>query len=103
MLIPEPIDQRDGVTILNNVINPDLGETVTLTYTLRSPGITSVYVTDLEGTVVEFLKRGPESAGDYRVYWDGRNRGGRPIARGLYFVHIIGPRLSAIRKVLVVR
>ena len=35
--------------------------------------------------------------------WDGRNRADRVVARGVYFVSIVGPGVNEIRKVLVVK
>jgi len=44
-----------------------------------------------------------EAAGEHRITWDGRNRAGQVVARGLYFIRVVGPNLDEIRKVLVVR
>jgi len=57
----------------------------------------------LSGEVVSVLTRSRQSAGSYALRWDGKNRGGRVVSRGVYFIRIIGPDLDEFRKVLVVR
>jgi flagellar hook assembly protein FlgD len=49
------------------------------------------------------LERGRKGAGTYSYYWDGTNLGGRPVARGMYFVRVVGPDIDEIRKVMVVK
>lgn len=96
--------QRGGATILNNVINPDRGQVATLQYTLGSTGPVSIMVFDLSGSIVNVLARIQSQApGDYATSWDGRNRGGRAVARGIYFIRIVAPGIDETRKVLVVR
>ncbi|HUV08029.1 MAG TPA: FlgD immunoglobulin-like domain containing protein, partial [Spirochaetia bacterium] len=95
--------QRGGVTILNNVINPLQGEKVTLLYSLPKSGMVTIQVFDLKGDIVDVLLRERREAGSYSTTWDGRNRGGRIVARGVYFVKVVAPEIEEIRKVLVVK
>ena len=101
--IHEVIEQRGRVTILDNVINPEQGDTVKLQYILPDSGMVTIQVFDLSGDIVDVLYRGSQKAGDYSTSWDGRNRGGRIVARGVYFIKIVGPGVNEIRKVLVVK
>ncbi len=95
--------QAGGVTILNNVIDPTKGQTARLTYQLPSEGSVTVTVFTLDGDVVKHLVLATQDAGNYSVDWDGRNMGGRPVARGIYFIRVVAPGIDEIRKVLVVR
>jgi hypothetical protein len=95
--------QRGDVTILNNVINPLRGEKTGLYYSLSNAGYVTITVFDLKGDIVNVLYRGQRAAGEYSTTWDGRNRGGRVVARGLYFIKLVGPDVNEIRKVLVVK
>jgi hypothetical protein len=95
--------QRNNATILNNVINPTKGERVYLDYTLNSGGPVTIQVFTLDGTLVQVLERGNKTPGNYRASWDGRNRGGRPVARGMYFIRIVAPDIDEIRKVMVIK
>jgi flagellar hook assembly protein FlgD len=63
----------------------------------------TILVFDLSGSIVNVLQRGSQSPGQYTTAWDGKNRGGRSVARGIYFVRVVGPGFDEIRKVLVVR
>ena len=97
--------QRSGVTILNNVINSERRERVFLDYQLRKPGRVTIQVFALDGTMIKVLENRTMQASErfYRVSWDGTNNGGRPVARGMYFIRIVGPDIDEIRKVMVVK
>ena len=95
--------QRGGVQILKNVINPDKGEVTTLQFIQGTAGNVTVTVFDLSGSIIRVLIRQNQAAGDYGATWDGTNRSGAKVARGLYFIKIVGPGIDEIRKVLVVR
>lgn len=96
--------QSGGVTILNNVINPNKGEKTRLVYTLEKAGPVSVVVYDLSGNTVMVLKHEPQAAGKHILTWDGHNNNGRVVARGVYFIRVTAPGISnQIRKVLVVK
>jgi hypothetical protein len=97
------VQQRGGVTITNNVIRPDNGQSAFVQYTVTTPGPVTILVFDLSGSIVNVLQRGSQSPGQYTTAWDGKNRGGRSVARGIYFVRVVGPGFDEIRKVLVVR
>ncbi len=95
--------QRGSVTIMNNVINPERGERTSLHYKLADSGTVTITVFDLKGDIVDVLYRGQQSAGEHSTTWDGRNRGGNVVARGVYFVKLVGPGVSETRKVMVVK
>jgi hypothetical protein len=95
--------QRGGVTILNNVIRPARGEQVYVDYTLHRSGPVTVQVFTLDGNLVRTLARVNKAAGEYRSGWDGKNNGGREVARGMYFIRVVAPDIDEIRKVMVVK
>jgi hypothetical protein len=99
----EMVSQRGGATILNNVINPDRGDSAVLQYVLTRSGRVTIQVFTLDGNLVKVLERSSRAVGEYAVSWDGRNNGGRTVARGLYFIRIVGPDIDEIRKVMVVK
>ncbi len=96
-------EQRSGVTILNNVINPLKGEKTVLSYDLKKRGGVTINIFSLSGDVVKTLYKGTQPAGSYSFTWDGKNSGGRVVARGIYFIRVVGPGISEYRKVLVVK
>ncbi|MEE9306687.1 MAG: FlgD immunoglobulin-like domain containing protein, partial [Spirochaetia bacterium] len=95
--------QRGNASVTNNVINPLRGETVKVTYSITQTGMVTINIFDLKGDIVDVLYRGQRTAGEYSTSWDGRNRGNRVVARGVYFIKIVGPGINEIRKVLVVK
>jgi len=96
--------QAGNVSILNNILNPNNGDNTSIYYELRTGGVVTVQVFDLSGDTVAVLQRGFQNAGKYTVSWNGRNGAGNPVARGIYFIRLVGPdRMDQIRKVLVVK
>jgi hypothetical protein len=95
--------QASGVTILNNVINPENGEKTIITYDLESSGMVIINVFNLSGDLVDILHRGAQGQGTYTYTWDGKNRAGNNVARGIYFIRVVGPDIDEFRKVMIVK
>ncbi len=96
-------EQKGGVTILNNIINPNDGDKAVLMYDIPSSGVVTAQIFSLNGSLVKILHRGRQAAGSYQYTWDGRNHGGHVVARGIYFVRVVGPDTDEIRKIMVVK
>ncbi|TVR32757.1 MAG: T9SS C-terminal target domain-containing protein, partial [Spirochaetaceae bacterium] len=101
--VAEVLRQRGAVSILNNVINPENGERTFLHYELSRAGTVSINVFNLAGDLVDVLQRGRQQAGEHSTSWDGTNRQGRIVARGIYFIRLRGPDIDEYRKVMVVK
>ncbi|MCR5607118.1 MAG: hypothetical protein K6F69_09945 [Treponema sp.] len=95
--------QRGGVSILNNVINATNGEYSTIEIDMPSESSLSVYVMTLDGNIIQTLQKGRTSAGTHRYIWNGKNKAGNAVARGMYFVRVLGPDIDETRKILVVK
>ncbi|WP_303921626.1 FlgD immunoglobulin-like domain containing protein [Treponema berlinense] len=95
--------QRGGVTILNNVINVNLREQVVVEVNVPQEGNLNVFVMTLDGNIVRRLNYGRVQAGTHYYRWDGTNVSQKPVARGLYFVRVVGPEIDETRKVLCVK
>lgn len=101
--ISETKRQRGGVTILNNVIDAHKKENVILQVEVPKAGNIVIQVFTLDGNLVKVLERGRKGGGTYTYYWDGSNVAGNPVARGMYFIRVVGPEMDEIRKVMVVK
>ncbi len=101
--IHDIVTQRGEVTIMHNVLNPNNAERATLHYVMDKAGKVTITVFNLAGDIVNVLFSGTQSAGEHSTAWDGKNRGGRAVARGIYFIRAVGPGFDEIRKVLVVK
>jgi hypothetical protein len=97
------VRQRAGVTVLKNVINPEQGEKTVLNVRIETAGTAVIQVFDLKGDIVDILHRGRLNAGEHNFAWDGKNRGGRSVARGMYFIKVVAPGIDETRKVLLVK
>ncbi len=95
--------QRGGVTILNNVINVNVREQTVVEVTTKEEGNLNVFVMTLDGNIVKRLNHGRVSAGTHYYRWNGTNNSGNPVARGLYFVRVVGPGIDETRKVMCVK
>jgi hypothetical protein len=95
--------QRGGVTILNNVIDANKGEKTILSVDLSKSGSLVIQVFTMDGNIVRTLERGKKGTGSYTYTWNGTNMAGNPVARGMYFIRVVGPDMDEIRKVMVVK
>jgi len=95
--------QRGGVTILNNVINATQGEKTVLKVDIPTEGRLNVMVMTLDGNIITYLHRGNAKAGENYFTWDGKNRNGSVVARGMYFIRVTGSDFDETRKVMVVK
>lgn len=95
--------QRGGVTILNNVINVNAREQAVLEVNVPEDGNLNVFVMTVDGNIVKRLNHGRVNSGTHYYRWNGTNNASKPVARGLYFVRVVGPEIDETRKVLCVK
>lgn len=95
--------QRGGVTILNNVINVNAREQAVLEVNVPEEGNLNVFVMTVDGNIVKRLNHGRVNSGTHYYRWNGTNNASKPVARGLYFVRVVGPEIDETRKVLCVK
>lgn len=94
--------QRGKVTILNNVINVGKQEATTVQVDSGKTKL-KIAVMTIDGNVVKYLENGNVESGTYYYRWDGKNNAGNYVARGLYFIRVIGENIDETRKVIVVK
>jgi flagellar hook assembly protein FlgD len=85
------------------VINPTKGEKTYIRYHMIHSGRVTVQVFTMDGNLIKVLRREHRGAGEWTEVWDGKNNGNHDVARGMYFVRVVGPDLDEIRKVIVVK
>ena len=98
----ERIRQRGGVSIQGNVIDRTGGGKVMIEVETSGSGDLDVIVMTLDGDVVRYLHHGQSDGGRQYFSWDGHSSGGKPVARGLYFIRVFGKGIDETRKVMVV-
>ena len=99
----EPQRQRGGVTVYSNVINATNKEFCTVEVNMPSTGSLRVIIMTADGNVVKYLENGRKPQGLHYYYWDGTNNSGTAVARGIYFIRVVGPEMEETRKVMVVK
>lgn len=92
--------QRGGVSIYNNVINVLKGERTTIKVSMPRKGNLKVIVMTLDGNVISYLENSNNVSGDHIYTWNGTNKKGNMVARGLYFIRVIGEGIDETRKVM---
>ena len=66
-------------------------------------GSLRVIVMTADGNVVKYLENGRKPQGQYYYFWNGTNNSGKSVARGIYFIRIVGSGIDETRKVMVVK
>ncbi|MBQ9631119.1 MAG: T9SS type A sorting domain-containing protein, partial [Treponema sp.] len=95
--------QGDGVSVFNNVVNVSNGGECTIQVDVKKSGTLSVMLMSLDGNVIQYLEKGNVSEGTRQYKWNGKTKGGKYVARGMYFVRIVGCGLDETRKIMVVK
>ena len=101
-LARELIGLPDGPQLQQNTPNPFNSQTV-IPWLQLQPGTPRLEVFALTGQRVAVLHQGPRKAGVHRVYWDGRDDRGRPLASGVYLYRLVTPGRVHTRKLTLLR
>ena len=82
--------------------NPFNSQT-TLQFTMPGPGSVSLVIYDLLGREVITIQRTYSSGGSHRVTWSGRDKNGRVVSSGMYFVTFRAGSFYQAQKVLLLK
>ena len=85
-----------------NFPNPFNPET-TISYDLADGGRVELEIYNVMGQMVKQLVGEEQSAGRYRVVWDGSNSIGRSVASGVYFYRLNTMQYNAVRKLMLLK
>jgi len=99
------IDVAFGAGEVLGVFPNPSGGRVSVQYRLGAGGDVRVSVHDVRGYLIAETGEGRQDPGDRQATWDGRTqRGGRPVAPGVYFLHVtVDGRDIGTRRVMVLR
>lgn len=87
---------------LSNFPNPFNPSTV-MSFTSDGSELVTLVIFDVLGRQVKTLDVGELTAGLHQVRWNGDDESGRPVASGVYFGRLAGPRGSVVRKMVLMR
>jgi len=91
-----------GTKLLANVPNP-FNPSTEVRFQLQRPGRTRIAVYDMTGRLVRDLVDEDLAAGPHHRVWDGRDRGGRPVPSGAYYLRLETPDATDHRKVMLLK
>ncbi len=92
------------VVLSANVVKPDQGGKVDISFKVLEAGRVTVKVFNLAAELVRPLFEADVQAGIwYLTTWDGRNEPGSGVGSGVYFISVRGPGVKMIRKVVIIR
>ena len=95
--------QRGNVIIRNNVINAAKNDKTIIQVDMEEQADVKVAVMTVDGKIVKYLHNGSLNRGSALLEWDGKNKAGNFVARGLYFIRVAGGGIDETRKVIVVK
>ena len=84
-------------------MRPSRGESTVVSFRLDSPTKVTVTVYDLAGDQVDVLYNQTGSTGVNEVTWDGKNKRGKAVVPGVYYIVVKIERQRYVQKALVVR
>jgi hypothetical protein len=74
-----------------------------LSYSLAAPAEIELAVYDVSGRRVALIERSSRGPGEHSLVWDGRDREGRRLASGLYFLRLRAGGAESVRKIVILR
>jgi len=76
----------------------------TLSYSVQDGFKGQLMILDLRGRLVQIWQVEHQQAGQYRVHWNARDRGGAPVSSGIYLIRLMDPTGKAhTRKVTLLK
>jgi hypothetical protein len=82
-----------------NPFNP----ATTIPYTVSATGLVRLSIYDLLGKQVRELINEEQTAGSFRVIWDGLNGSGHQAATGVYFCKMTVAGFESMRRIMLIR
>jgi hypothetical protein len=92
-----------SVTMTDNLFRPRNGGAVRADVTIFNPGRVVAKLYTLEGRPLATLLDQEAAAGTLTVTWNGSTPNGVTVASGVYLLHVKGPKLNAINKIVVIK
>jgi len=90
--------------LTDNLFRPLLGQSMTVDVTIFDSGNVSLKIYTLDGRLVKTLFDAFQPTGSFTAPpWNGTNSDGKVVASGVYFIHLLGPKLEDKKKIVVIK
>jgi hypothetical protein len=97
--VQESEQQPVTAALANNYPNPFNSRTC-IALTLTQPQEIRVEIIAVDGRLVRVLAEGLWPSGVHRLYWDGKERNGRPVCSGVYFYRMQSAQGTLVKRML---
>ncbi|MCB0299341.1 MAG: T9SS type A sorting domain-containing protein, partial [Calditrichaeota bacterium] len=82
-----------------NPFNP----TTNISFSLPQATDVSIRIFDLQGRLIREYNVAGNSAGMYKIQWDGKNNHARNVGSGFYFYQLSSENTTLVRKMLLIK
>ncbi len=89
-------------SILTNYPNP-FNPTTTISFSIQNNSNVELTVFNIKGQRVKQLISDQLSAGEYSVFWDGRDENYKPVGSGIYLYKLIAGDFQRVRKMILMK
>lgn len=91
-----------GFQLEQNYPNP-FNPSTTINYSIEKTGLVELKIYDLLGKEVRSLVNGNKPSGEFSVFWDGKDDGGRRVASGHYFYQLKAGEFQSTRRMILLK
>jgi hypothetical protein len=98
----EPIPVPDATFLAQNFPNP-FNPRTTISFGLKEKSNVSLKIYDTAGRLVTSLVDDSLPAGEYLVDWNGLDKGGKPVASGVFLYKLVAGKFVRTRKMVLLR
>ena len=97
------VNELPGVTALRPIYPNPFNPVTTISFTLAAGEKVNLRVYDVQGALVRILKDHRLPRGVHTVEWDGRDKHGRAVSTGVYFVRLVAGTYQSTRKAVLLK
>jgi hypothetical protein len=92
----------DKFFLSQNYPNP-FNPTTVVEFNITQPAKVSLKIYNILGQLVRILVDEEKPAGTYTVYWDGKDKNGRPVSSGIYFYKLDAGDFTEVKKMVLIK
>lgn len=93
---------ENPVVLLGNYPNP-FNPNTNITFNIKSAQTVNVNIFNTKGQLVRTLKSDVKTVGENHITWDAKDANGKNVSAGIYFYNIKSDKLSACKKMILVK
>ncbi len=99
--IQEKPDEKEVISLVLDR-NPGSSSSI-IVYNLRQPGRVEIKMYDVTGALIRTLVNDYQSAGEYKLQWDGKDEHSQLLASGIYFCRLRQNNISVSKALRIIR